>query len=157
MKSFKVLSLALITSLSCSSAFADRLWTHTIHDGRDPLTPPHTRLDCVNWAYPWPGAKICVGHKLSCQFMESRIAVIVEGTPIADYAAKAQRCGDEAVRNGVIAGVIAAAATGGISAADAFMSAAGASFTSCIQRELSGAAPTVRTENPTHWGEWGSC
>jgi hypothetical protein len=60
------------------------------------------RFACVKWAKPWPGAKICIGHKV--EFLQHSFHLVVNG-PKAE----------EAVRK-VLGEAVAAAATAAVGA-----------------------------------------
>jgi hypothetical protein len=63
--------------------------------------------------------------------------------------AKIRRCIDQALGAGVLAAIIAAFATGGMGAAQAFVSAALSSITACL-----GDSYSVRFDDESHWIEW---
>jgi hypothetical protein len=48
-------------------------------------SPVEWRDTCVKWAYPWPGAKICVGHKF--ENLQHKFVLRING-PEADEAVK---------------------------------------------------------------------
>jgi hypothetical protein len=158
MRKFFQMGLAILVILiACvGSAHAERLWSHTLHDGRDPFSPPHTRMDCVNWAYPWPGAKICVGHRVQCRYIKSKFIIWVDGPTAQGAREKAQKCGDDALRAGLLAAAPELIATLGAKGWDTFLATSGASFKACVISI--GASVNAGYDNPVYREEnWGGC
>ena len=148
----KLIWLVFCCLILSTNAYAERLWSHTIHDGRDPFTPPQTKIgDCVNWIYPF-GAKVCVGWSTKFKYMNSKIIIYVDGPSSEGVKNKIGQCGTEAVKSGVFAAVPAAIASGGAAAFNTFMTTAGVSFKTCV--ESIGSGFSIGYENPTGWTDW---
>ncbi|WMW06960.1 hypothetical protein [Pseudomonas entomophila] len=152
----KIALLSLIVSVSQLAVSAE-LFRSVIHNGRDPFTLPQVKEGgCSNWAYPWPGAKICVAPTSQCNYMYSELAVVVEGPDGEEAKNEVNRCFSEAAVSGAAAGLITGYATGGA----AGLSAAAATFKSSLESCVKGTVKesiTTKTVNPSHWGGWGSC
>jgi len=74
-----VLGAALAIFASTAASAAPVLERHLGTFG----SPVEWRLECVKWAKPWPGAKICVGH--AYQNLQHKFVLRVDG-PSADEA-----------------------------------------------------------------------
>lgn len=144
--------LPLVVLLS-QPAFADRLWEHTIHQGRDPFTLPQTSLECVNWWHS-PLGDQCIGHALQCKFMQTRVTLHVDGPQ--NLLQVVRDCASEAAVAGALSGVAAAYPLGPsawIAAFDTFSR----TFRECIYNRMPQAL-TPQLENPASWdNNWGPC
>lgn len=49
---------------------------------KDPFTLPKSRVSCSKWAKPWPGSKICVGHKVQWRWMYCDVSLVVSGPDV---------------------------------------------------------------------------
>lgn len=121
-------------------------YRHTLHSGRDPLTPPRTKTDTVPSSIPG-----IPGLRTRCQFMHSQIILVVS---FRGAESAARQCVNEGIGAGMVAAVVATVATGGGGPA-AGSSVAYQYIGACLAARLPGA--TVRIENPTGWGDWGGC
>lgn len=148
----------LVVSLTFSQlAFSAELFRSVIHDGRDPFTLPQTREGgCAKWAYPWPGAKICVAPTTECNHMYSQLAVVVEGPDGNDVKNEVNRCVGESAVSATIAGLITGYTTGGAAGLTTATATFHESLKACVKESLKGSL-TTKTVNPSHWGGWGSC
>ena len=156
-------SLTVLTTLICLSlilaggnAHAEKLWEQVLYDGRDPFSAPHTKLDCANWARPLPGTKICVGHRVQCKYIKSRVIVWIKGPRTNQVEEQAIRCGEDSLQAGWFAALPQLILSLGASGWDTFLSAAGSDFASCVGRIVSDVQ--IGYDNHSHReGRWGSC
>ncbi len=156
MRKILILAIAAYSSLTPTLAHAERIWEHTVHQGRDLLTPPQTSLECANWINVL-GTDQCIGHALKCKYMNSRITIVVNGPSNEEIKNKVNHCGQSAIRDGIFAGLAALIVTSGADGFSTFLSTSGASFNACI-RSIAGNAISLDYENPTHWDrDWGGC
>ncbi|MBB1492938.1 hypothetical protein H5395_15720 [Paracoccus sp. MC1854] len=120
---------------------------------KDPLTPPHVKLTCVKWAYPWPGAKICIGHKYEFRWMYCEVRLVVTGPSADGLKNVVNDCLQTSAVVAAAAAIIAAVGTGG-----AALPAAKAAFLKifeiCLKSKLAGAAIGVNLEQSCAWGDW---
>jgi hypothetical protein len=140
---------AAISGAAEANAF---LYKKTLAKWKDPLTLPHSRMSCAKWAKPWPGAKICIGHKYQWQFMYCKVDLTVSG-PTFDGAKKAVTdCLATGAAVGAAAGIIAVVGTGG-SALPAAMNAFASTFESCLKSKAAGALG-IQLSQTCGWGNW---
>lgn len=123
-----------------------RDYRHTLHDGRDPSTPPRTKTDTVPSSIPG-----IPGLRTRCQFMHSKVVLVVS----FDGAENAVRqCVNEGITAGMVAAIVATIYSGG-GGASAGTAVAKTYIGSCLQQRVR--QSTIRIENPTGWGDWGGC
>lgn len=150
---YTIFAAILAVPILSSNVIAERIWQRTVHDGRAPFTPAQTKTDCVKWAYPWPGAKICIGHRNQCKFLYSKISIWISGdTNEIDAKNRVKECGDKALNDGIFVAIPTTIASGGTKGFNSFLSSAGASFKRCVISINS--RFIIGYDNPTHWGQW---
>ena len=153
--------LMLVTFLSIALpnvAGAETYWKRVLHDGIDPFTPPQTKVSCAKWAYPWIGAKICIGHKLECKYMTSAIEISVQGPDNIGTHIEGQvrECANSALQTGAVSALVSAILTGGTGAWDVFFATTGAEFQRCVIQLNPGL--DLHYENTSSWQpNWSSC
>ena len=145
-------SLAMIATLAASPAYSE-LYRHTLHDGRDPFTLPRTKTDWVPSSIPGVPAP-----RTQCQYMHSKVIIVIEGNPIQDAKKAAESCVREGLAKGMTAAVLTAIGTGGAGAVEAGVTVATGYIGDCLSSHVPAAAtPKIKIENPTGWGNWGGC
>lgn len=156
-KSMKSALLALGLICIVTDAVSADLWRAVIHRGRDPSTPPQTMVECVNWAYPLPGVKICIGHALRCKHMNSELVVRVTGPDGNEVKDKVMRCAETSAAKAAVSGILVGWTTGGMAGGSAALGTFTDSIKSCVGDALSGSINSV-LDNPNAWDDnWGSC
>ncbi|MFC0342571.1 hypothetical protein [Paracoccus niistensis] len=119
----------------------------------DPLTLPKSRMECVKWAYPWPGAKICVGHKYQFQWMYCEARLVVTGPSIDGVGGAVNDCLQTGAAVAAVAGIVAAAGTGG-AALPAAKAAFLTTFEGCVAAKVGSEALGVNVAQNCSWGPW---
>ena len=118
---------------------------------RDPFSTRGPRVSCAKWAYPWPGAKICIGHKYQWQFMECSLYLVVTAPDGRDL----KRAVERALRTGAVAAALAAlvaAAVGGPAGVAAAKEAFLIAFNAALTVEITDA--TVSLDQRCNWSDW---
>ena len=126
-----ILALLVCLVTPSNKAHADKLWEHTIHDGRDPYSVPKTKISCAKWA-KIPGAKVCIGHKVQCKYIQSKVSIWIEGLPQTESKSKVEQCGDNAFKTGLLFALPQLILTSGTSGGDTFLRTAGADLARCV-------------------------
>lgn len=125
-----------------------------LHQGRDPFTPPQTKIEWVPSSIPGIPAP-----KLQCKFMMSKVEIVIEGPDEEDVRREVVDCLRDGATRGLVVGLISAYASGGTAAVSVGLATFVASVESCLEAKL-GRELTIsaRIENDARWDEdWGSC
>lgn len=129
------------------------IWEKQLAVWKDPFTLPNSRMECVKWAKPWPGAKICVGHKYQWQWMYGHLWLTITLAEPADIAQAINESLRDAAVAACIAGILGAVSTGGAAfeaARDAFV----AVFEVSLAKRITTKLISVRAHNRPAWGDW---
>lgn len=128
------------------------LGTLVIHDGRDPFTPPHSKVDWVKSSIPGIPAP-----RVQYQYMNSKVTLVVEGPSGDEIKKQFDDCVKEAAVAGLLAGLVTAYLTSGTGG----MAASIVTFTNtlrfCIEKALKKDidAVSAHIESQSHWdADW---
>lgn len=130
------------------------VWEKEIASWPDPFTVPHSRSECVKWAYPWPGSKICIGWKVQWQKMYGHLWLIVTLAIPGDIEGAINDALRDATVAATLAGVVTAFVAGGAGAGQAAADTFAASFQADLAARITQKIIKVRAENRTAWGNW---
>ena len=134
---------------------ADKIWEHTIHSGRDPFSPPKTKISCVKMA-KFFGAKTCVGWKMQCKHIRSRISIWIKGPNTPKIKRKAEECGKLALTAGALSSLVALKLAGKEAAWKTFIETTGGAFKLCVKKMGSGFFIGYDSRSRRD-KKWGSC
>jgi hypothetical protein len=125
------------------------LFTRKLGRWKDPLTLPHSRMECVKWAkgdIPFDGQyKICIGWKTQFQWMYVTAWLRVETATESDIGGAINGC----LRDAAIAAALAAIVTGGSAAVGTFETVMKGCLASKLPKLL-----TVAVWTDSKWGDW---
>jgi hypothetical protein len=125
------------------------LFTRKLARWKDPLTLPHSRMDCVKWAkgdIPFDGSyKICIGWKTQWQWMYVTAWLRVETVDESDIGGAINTC----LRDAAVAAALAAIVTGGSGAVGTF----GTVMKGCLASKLPKLV-NVAVWTDSSWGGW---
>lgn len=125
------------------------LFTRKLARWKDPLTLPHSRMDCVKWAkghIPFDGDyKICIGWKTQWQWMYVTAWLRVETVDESDIGGAINTC----LRDAAVAAALAAIVTGGSAAVGTF----GTVMKGCLASKLPKLV-NVAVWTDSSWGGW---
>jgi hypothetical protein len=125
------------------------LYTRKLARWKDPLTLPHSRMDCVKWAkghIPFDGDyKICIGWKTQWQWMYVTAWLRVETAEESDIGGAIDGC----LRDAAIAAALAAIVTGGSAAVGTFETVMKGCLASKLPKLVNAAVWT-----DSKWGDW---
>lgn len=122
-------SLLLPTAALAQSASQHRL---ELASWRDPLTPPQGPwVSCSKWAKPWPGSKICIGHKYQWKYMDCKLYANMTTQTPQILLDRAKAAVERAAVKSALAELIKSVSTGGAS-----LATAGVTFTALLKEEL---------------------
>src|SRR5262245_19792849 len=102
-----------------------------IHRGRDPFTPPQTKVDWVSSDIP--GVKVPV---MRYKYMNSFVDVVINGPDGDDVKKQFESCAQQATIKSLIAGLIAGYASGGSAALSAALATFVSSLDACVEGAL---------------------
>lgn len=114
---------------------------------------PQVRKVCVKWAKPWPGSKICIGHKYQWRYMYTTGFLVITLKEPQDIKGDIEECLKESAIYAAIAAIIAAIASGGSgvgAAVDLFIKL----FVACLNAKITGDVLSVRLDLHNEWGDW---
>lgn len=102
-----------------------------LHRGRDPFTPPHTKVVWVKSSIP--GVKVPV---IKYKWMNSEVSVIVTGPDEAGLKEVAEDCLRQAAIKSALSALVAGYASGGSAAVSAAVATFTATIDSCMEAKL---------------------
>lgn len=122
-----------------------------IHRGRDPFTPPQTKVDWVSSSLP--RIKVPV---LRYKFMNSEIELIVVGPDGNQFKEAAEDCLKQAAFKSLIAAIVAAYASGGTAATTAAVTTFASTIDSCMENKLQTELNiSAELRSSSHWdADW---
>ena len=131
-----------------------RIWRRKLFRTKNPFAAkPKVRPRCVKWAKPWPGAKICVGHKYQWKYMYTSGILIVSLKGDKNARVAIEECLKDAASAAAIAAIVGAIASGGAGvgvATDIFVKI----FTACLVSKLGQDLLSVDLDLQHAWGDW---
>lgn len=150
-----VVTLSALSCLMATPAVAADISRKKLSQWGDPLTPPQTKTDCVDWAsgdWPWGGSwKTCKGWRTQVRSMQVEAFLVVSGP---------DNLGGEvmnAVKRCTVVAAAAAAGAGYASGGTAAVAAAKIAFSACLGTIGSDIAEkySINVETSSHWSDWG--
>jgi hypothetical protein len=136
------------------SAISQTVWAQNVANWQDPFTPPHSRAECVKWAYPWPGSKVCVGWKVQWQYMYGHLWIVITLATPGDIAAAITAALRDATVAAALAAVVTAFTTDGAAAGAAAASTFEEVFESDLAARIAEKIISVDVQNRAAWGSW---
>lgn len=130
------------------------VWRRKILKTKSPVPPPQSKATCVKWCYPWPGAKICCGHKLQWRYYWIEVTLEVHLKQPDDIVDKVESCLKTAAILSAIAGIAAAIATGGSAALSAALATFKSAMYVCLTEKIGENLISVEAKSRGYWGDW---
>jgi uncharacterized membrane protein len=120
----------------------------TLHDGRDPFTPPLTKVDWVASSIPWVKAP-----RVQKRWMNSKIVLVIEGPSGQDIQDQFRKCLASAALSGLLAGLVTAYVTTGVGGVSAGLTTFMNTLKSCLDAALKKDIDNIsaRIESSSGW------